>query len=79
VLARTRDAGERIKRARLATLDNPIASAIVNRAAALHDDCRGMVQVATALQSAGSPYQLARTVALCTTAVRERPAVAALS
>jgi hypothetical protein len=64
VLTRHSDAADRIRRARLMTQDNPIASAIVDRAAALAGDRDGMHPAAAALEAAGCRYQWARTLVL---------------
>ena len=56
------DAPERIDRARHMTLDNPIAAAIVERAAALIGDRAGLDPAAAALAAAGCRYQWARTL-----------------
>ena len=64
VLSGSSDAAERIVRGRALTQDNPIAAAIVDRAAALAGDHDGLVPAATALQAAGCRYQWARTLVL---------------
>ena len=67
VLTRHEDAAARIDRARLMTLDNPIAAAIVDRAAAMGGrggDRDGLLAAAAALQAAGCRYQWARTLVL---------------
>ena len=59
------DAAARIQRARLATAGNPIATAIVDRAAALDGrdgDRDGLTAAAAALEDAGCRYQWARTL-----------------
>ena len=67
------DAAARIQRARLATAGNPIAAAVVDRAAALAGragqpgagragDRDGLTAAATALEGAGCHYQWARTL-----------------
>jgi len=56
------DAAARIRRARLATLDNPVAAAIVDRAGALAGDRDGLAPAAAALAAAGCRYQWARTL-----------------
>ncbi|WP_066367533.1 ATP-binding protein [Herbidospora mongoliensis] len=60
------DARDRIRRAGLATADNPIAAAIVTRAEALTgdraDDRAGLGLAAAALEAAGCRYQWARTL-----------------
>ena len=58
------DAAARIDRARLVTMDNPIAAAIVDRAAALTGDRDGLISAAAALELAGCRYQWARTLVL---------------
>jgi hypothetical protein len=59
------DAADRLRRARLATAGNPIATAIVDRAAALTaGDRDGLIAAAVALQDAGCRYQWARTLIL---------------
>jgi predicted ATPase/DNA-binding CsgD family transcriptional regulator len=63
VLARHPGAADRIRRARLAAVDNPIAAAVVDRAAALADGDRPEVlATATALLAAGCRYQWARSL-----------------
>lgn len=66
------DAADRIRRARLMAADNPIAAAIVDRAAALTGDCDGLAPAAAALEAAGCRYQWARTLVICGGAERER-------
>ena len=56
------DAAARIRRARLVTLDNPVAAAIVDRAGALAGDPGGLAPAAAALAAAGCRYQWARTL-----------------
>jgi len=56
------DAAARIRRARLVTLDNPVAAAIVDRAGALAGDRGGLAPAAAALAAAGCRYQWARTL-----------------
>jgi hypothetical protein len=56
------DAATRIDRARLATTDNPVAAAIVDRAGALADGRGGLHPAAVALEAAGCRYQWARTL-----------------
>jgi hypothetical protein len=46
------------------TQDNPIAAAIVDRAAALAGNREGLAPAATALAAAGCRYQWARTLVL---------------
>jgi predicted ATPase/DNA-binding CsgD family transcriptional regulator len=61
------EAAARIQRARLAAAGNPIATAIVDRAAALDGrdgDRDGLTAAAAALQDAGCRYQWARTLVL---------------
>jgi len=75
VLTGHQDAADRIHRARLATADNPIAAAIVDRAAALDGragDRGGLIPAAAALQAAGCRYQGARTLVLIGGADRVR-------
>ena len=72
VLTGHEDAADRIRRARLMTLDNPIAAAIVDRAAALAGDRDGLVPAAAALRAAGCGYQWARTLVLIGGAERVR-------
>jgi predicted ATPase len=66
VLSGHPDAAARIHRARLATLDNPIAAAIVARAEALiggrAGDHAGLAPAAAGLEAAGCRYQWARTL-----------------
>ena len=63
VLAGDAEAHHRIRRARQATAGNPIASAIVSRAAALAGaDRSGLLAAVTALKNAGCHYQWARTL-----------------
>jgi len=66
------DAAARIRRARLATLDNPVASAIVDRAGALAGDRAGLAPAASALKAAGCRYQWARTLVAIGGAERAR-------
>ncbi|MBX6749004.1 MAG: ATPase [Micromonosporaceae bacterium] len=63
------DSGDRIRRARLATADNPVAAAIVQRAEALAaapppaaPAAAAVAPVAAALEAAGCRYQWARTL-----------------
>jgi predicted ATPase/DNA-binding CsgD family transcriptional regulator len=61
------DAAARIQRARSAAAGNPIATAIVDRAAALNrpdGDRDGLTAAAAALQDAGCRYQWARTLVI---------------
>ncbi len=67
VLIGHEDTADRIRRARLATEGNPIATAIVERAAALTTpggDRDGLTAAAAALQEAGCRYQWARTLVI---------------
>ncbi len=64
VIAGHPDAAARLRRARLATLDNPVAAAIVDRAGALGGDRSGLAPAAAALRAAGCRYQWARTLVL---------------
>ena len=70
------DAANRIRRARLATLDNPVATAIVARAEALTGeragDRAGLAPAAAALSAAGCRYQWARTLVAMGGAERAR-------
>jgi predicted ATPase/DNA-binding CsgD family transcriptional regulator len=72
VLTGHQDATARLHRARLATTENPIAAAIVERAAALAGDLAGLIPAAAALAAAGSRYQWARTLVLIGGAERVR-------
>jgi predicted ATPase/DNA-binding CsgD family transcriptional regulator len=73
VLAGSPGAADRIRRAGLATAGNPIATAIVDRAAALaNGDRRRMLAAASALQAAGCRYQWARTLIFAGGTERER-------
>ncbi len=72
VITGREDAGDRIRRARLATADNPIATAIVDRAAALAGDRAGLIPAAAALKAAGCRYQWARTLVIIGGAQRVR-------
>lgn len=72
VVAGHPDADGRIRRARLMTRDNPIATAIVDRAAALASGGDGMFPAAAALAAAGCRYQWARTLVLIGGAERLR-------
>jgi predicted ATPase/DNA-binding CsgD family transcriptional regulator len=80
VVAGHHDAAARIRRARLMTRDNPIAAAIVDRAAALGGDRDGLIPAAAALAAAGCRYQWARTCILIggTERVRGEAALAAM-
>jgi predicted ATPase/DNA-binding CsgD family transcriptional regulator len=62
VLTEHEDADNRLHRARLMTVDNPIAAAIVHRAAALAGDRDELISAAAALRAAGCRYQWARTL-----------------
>ena len=62
----------RLSAARAMTSDNPIAAAIVERAAALPDDHDGLIRAAAALEAAGCRYQWARTLVFIGGAERER-------
>ena len=66
----------RIRRARLATWDNPVAAAIVDRAEALAGDRAGqttaLAPAAAALSAAGCRYQWARTLVAIGGAERAR-------
>ncbi len=72
VLAGLPDAGDRLRRAETATVGNPIAQAVVRRAAGLARQLAGepglgrddMVAAAAALRSQGARYQWARTLAM---------------
>jgi predicted ATPase/DNA-binding CsgD family transcriptional regulator len=64
VLSGHEDAADRVDRARLMTKENPIAAAIVDRAAALAGDRNGLIPAASALEAAGCRYQWARTLVL---------------
>jgi hypothetical protein len=65
VLCEHEAAYERIERARPLTADNPIASAIVDRAAAMaRGDRKGLLAAAAALEPLGCRYQWARTLLL---------------
>jgi hypothetical protein len=72
VLTGNEAAADRIRRARIATKDNPIAAAIVNRAAALAGNRDGLVPAAAALRAAGCHYQWARTLVFIGDAERAR-------
>ena len=65
VLSGHDDTAHRIRRARLVTAGNPIATAIVDRAAALTGGDRdGLTAAAAALRKGGCRYQWARTLVL---------------
>jgi predicted ATPase len=73
VLTRHPGAADRIRRARLATADNPIAAAVVGRAAALAvGDRPEMLATAAVLLAAGCRYQWARTLTFAGGQERER-------
>lgn len=75
VLGGHQDAADRIDRGRRMTLENPIAAAIVERAAAMSGRAGGrdgLVPAAAALQAAGCRYQWARTLVLIGGAERAR-------
>ena len=62
----------RIHRAHLATMDNPVAAAIVDRAAGWAGDRAGLAPAAAALDAAGCRYQWARTLIALGGADRDR-------
>jgi predicted ATPase len=62
VLSGHPDAAARVRLARRSTADNPIADAVVDRAAAWPGDRDGLTAAAAALDAAGCPYQWARTL-----------------
>jgi predicted ATPase/DNA-binding CsgD family transcriptional regulator len=65
VLTNQSDVGERLVRARATAVGNPIATAIVARAEALLAGSRdGLLATAAAFDTAGCPYQQARTLVL---------------
>jgi len=65
VLAGRADAAERIERARLSVSANPVAAAMVDRAAAFVDgDAAGLAAAAAALEPTGCRYQWARTLVM---------------
>jgi hypothetical protein len=65
VLARRVDAAERIERARLSVAANPVATAMVERAAALADgDADRVAAAAATLEPTGCVYQWARTLVM---------------
>ncbi|GAB1818747.1 ATP-binding protein [Herbidospora sp. RD11066] len=66
------DTADRIRRARVAARDNPIAAAIVTRAEALAGDGAGLAPAAAALEAAGCRYQWARTLVAMGGAHRDR-------
>ena len=67
-----RDADHHLATARALVAGNPVATAIVDRAAALADgDHTGLLTVAAAFDSAGCPYQQARILILAGPATAE--------
>ncbi|MHA6784116.1 ATP-binding protein [Pseudonocardia saturnea] len=77
VLSGDAEAAGRIDRARVHTADNPVAAAIVDRAAALAAGDRvGVLAPAAALHAAGCRYQWARTLVLAGGAERAEGAAA---
>jgi hypothetical protein len=65
VLAGHSAADDLVAAARPVVAGNPVATAIVERAAALADDDQeGLLTIATAFEAAGCPYQRARTLLL---------------
>ncbi len=65
VLAALPDRRSRLDRARFVVRGNPIAAAIVERAAAIDaDDTEALITTAAALHAAGARYQHARTLVL---------------
>ena len=66
------EAASRVRRARLVARDNPIAVAIVARAAALAGDRDGLAPAAAVLAAAGCRYQWARTLVTIGGAERAR-------
>ncbi|MDQ2749827.1 MAG: LuxR C-terminal-related transcriptional regulator [Actinomycetota bacterium] len=78
VLCDHADTVDRLRRARLMTVGNPIATAIVDRAAALAGyqrgagDRGGLTAAAAVLEAAGCRYQWARTLVMLGGAHRER-------
>jgi len=70
VLTGHRDAEMRVERARVMTMDNPIAAAVVERAAAVHEQATvgggrdGLLRATAALESTGCRYQWARSLVL---------------
>jgi predicted ATPase/DNA-binding CsgD family transcriptional regulator len=72
VLIGQADAGERLVRARTIATDNPIATAIVDRASALLEDDRdALLTTSAAFGAAACPYQQARTLVLAGGAERD--------
>jgi hypothetical protein len=79
VLADQPDAPERVRAVRPVIADNPVAAALVDRAAALGaGDRGGVLAAARALEAAGCRYQWARSLVLAGGADRER-GISALS
>lgn len=72
VLARRQDAAAFLSVARAMTSDNPIAAAIVERAAALPGDHDRLIGAAAVFEAAGCRYQWARTLVFIGGAQRER-------
>jgi hypothetical protein len=71
VLGDLPDRRPRLDRARYITAGNPVATALVDRAAALATgDTAGLLDAAAALEAAGCPYQRARTLVLAGGAAR---------
>ena len=65
VLAELPDRRDRLDRARFVVRENPVAAAIVERAAAIDaDDTEALMTTAAALDAAGCRYQQARTLVL---------------
>jgi hypothetical protein len=64
VLAGHPDANHYLTAARPIVAGNPIATAILDRAVALLDDHERLLTIATAFETAGCPYQRARTLIL---------------
>ena len=65
MLAELPDRRHRLERARFITVDNPVATAIVDRAEAIDaGDIDRLPSVAAALRAAGCRYQHARTLVL---------------
>jgi hypothetical protein len=76
VIAGLPEAVDRLERARLLTVDNPVAQAVVLRAAALlesgEERQRGLEAAATTLHASGARYQWARTLVMLGGDHRER-------
>jgi predicted ATPase/DNA-binding CsgD family transcriptional regulator len=75
VLGGHEDAASRLERAREAACGNPIATAVVDRSAALHGSGGGhdgLIAAASALRRAGCRYQWARTLVLMDGEHRQR-------